>query len=140
MKTTYAEVLTRRGDGQTGSDQSSRGAATGQAVADAAVIIPLPGLGTLDLPREVFERYLRSAAAAEAGRDGPRLKLHDAAELEEITGVPASWWMTQAREHRLPFRKFGKYVRFDAAEIFSEDTYKRLPVQSFNLSVRRGGK
>jgi hypothetical protein len=86
------------------------------------VLIPLPGLGTLSLPREVFEQHLVSPSTVPAV---PSSELVDADELQARTGIPATWWMAQARERRVPFRKLGRYVRFDVAEIMSCDAYKR---------------
>jgi hypothetical protein len=90
------------------------------------VLIPLPGLGTLALPREVFEQHLLSPSTATPRAPSPELV--DADELQARTGIPASWWMAQARERRVPFRKLGRYVRFDVAEIMSCDAYKRRAV------------
>jgi hypothetical protein len=95
---------------------------------DAIIVIPLPGFGTLRLPREVFEQHLQCAPISPAAEAAPR-KLIDAEQLEEITGVPATWWASQARERRLPFHKFGKYVRFDINEVFESDEFKRPAVE-----------
>lgn len=91
------------------------------------ILIPLPGLGTLALPREVFEEHLLKPSTATAKSPS---ELVDADELQARTGIPASWWMTQARERRLPFRKMGRYVRFDIAEVMSCDAYKRRALGS----------
>lgn len=93
------------------------------------VLIPLPGLGTLALPREVFEQHLLRESVA-AAKSAPQSELVDADELQERTGIPASWWMTQARERRLPFRKMGRYVRFDVAEIMATDAFKRRALEN----------
>jgi hypothetical protein len=62
----------------------------------------------------------------------------DADEPQARTGIPASWWMAQARERRVPFRKLGRYVRFDVAEIMSCDAYKRRVVgNGESRSIRR---
>ncbi|GFE82532.1 hypothetical protein GCM10011487_45320 [Steroidobacter agaridevorans] len=86
------------------------------------ILIPLPGLGTLELPREVFDQHLLKTLVP-----APTLpsELVDADQLEERTGIPASWWMTQARERRVPFRKMGRYVRFELSEIMECDAYRR---------------
>lgn len=89
---------------------------------DERILIPLPGLGTLELPREIFDRHLLRPPAPVAN---PPSEWIDADELEARTGIPASWWMAQARERRLPFRKIGRYVRFDFAEIMACDAYRR---------------
>lgn len=89
------------------------------------ILIPLPGLGTLALPREVFEQHLLKPSTVTVTAAKSPSEVVDAAELQARTGIPASWWMTQARERRLPFRKMGRYVRFDIAEVMSCDAYRR---------------
>lgn len=37
----------------------------------------------------------------------------DAAGMEAKTGVPATWWLEQARGHKIPHIRAGKYVRFE---------------------------
>jgi hypothetical protein len=87
------------------------------------ILIPLPGLGTLELPREVFEQHLVRPTAPEPASSASELV--DADELERRTRIPASWWLTQARERRVPFRKIGRYVRFDVDEVFRCDEFRR---------------
>lgn len=100
------------------------------------VLIPLPGLGTLELPRDVFEQHLvRPVSAAPAP---PLPELVDADQLEASTGIPSSWWMTQARERRVPFKKLGRYVRFDLAEVMACDAFKRRAVDSTGLPIQKG--
>jgi hypothetical protein len=89
------------------------------------ILIPLPGLGTLELPREVFDQHLLKPQTPVSTSPS---ELLDADQLEEHTGIPAGWWMTQARERRLPFRKLGRYVRFELSEIMSCDAYRRRTV------------
>ena len=102
------------------------------------IVIPLPGLGTLELPREVFEEHLvRVDACPAPERLGAELV--DAEQLEQRTGIPASWWMTQARERRVPFRKFGRYVRFDLAEVMACDAYKRRAIDSTGHQIQSRG-
>jgi hypothetical protein len=102
------------------------------------VLIPLPGVGTLELPREVYEQHLVRPAEAT-----PQLQsaaeILDADQLEARTGVPASWWMTQARERRIPFHKFGRYVRFNLAEVSACDAYRRRVVDVAGHRVQNGG-
>jgi predicted DNA-binding transcriptional regulator AlpA len=40
-----------------------------------------------------------------------------AKQLQERTGVPASWFLEQARKSAIPHTKLGKYVRFRYSEI-----------------------
>lgn len=102
------------------------------------VLVPLPGVGTLELPREVFEQYLRVDVPPRVERVGSA-DIVDADKLEERTGIPASWWMTQARERRIPFHKFGRYVRFDFAEVTRCDAYKRRAVDGAGHEIQTGG-
>jgi hypothetical protein len=98
------------------------------------ILIPLPGLGTLELPREVFDEHLLRPPMETSNSPS---ELVDADGLEERTGIPASWWMTQARERRVPFRKLGRYVRFDVAEIMACDAYQRRALDKSETG-RRG--
>ena len=67
------------------------------------ILIPLPGLGASALPRDVFEQHLLKPGDAVVS---PASELVDADGLEARTGIPASWWMTQARERRCHFEKW----------------------------------
>lgn len=99
------------------------------------VVIPLPGLGTLELPREVFEQHLIRPSESAPTK---QVELVDADQLEERTRIPASWWMTQARERRIPFRKLGRYVRFDLAEVMECDAYRRRAVDDTGQPIQKG--
>jgi hypothetical protein len=57
-----------------------------------------------------------------------------AEEMESATGVPASWYATQARERRIPFRKIGRYVRFDYSELVSSEAFQRRAIPSGQLN------
>ncbi len=92
------------------------------------VLIPLGSVGTLDLPRALFEQHLVAPAAAETPAQASAIELVDADQLATRTGIPSSWWMTQARERRIPFRKLGRYVRFDFAEVTAADPYVRRAI------------
>jgi hypothetical protein len=103
-----------------------------------SVIIPLPGLGTLELPRDVFERHLlRPALTAPASTLADELL--SAEQMEGRTGIAASWWMTQARERRIPFHKLGRYVRFSFREVTACDAYKRRAIDDTGHRVQSGG-
>jgi hypothetical protein len=92
------------------------------------VLIPLPGVGTLSLDREVYEAALIPIAAPAPAAAAPFAKLLSAEEMEAATSIPASWYATQARERRIPFRKLGRYVRFDYAEVMASDALKRRAI------------
>jgi hypothetical protein len=90
------------------------------------VLIPFPGLGTLALSKEQFDAALAAGDALSRG-SAPAVpvpeELVDAESLERRTGVPASWWMAQARKGSIPFRKIGRRVRFDAHEVIHSEVF-----------------
>lgn len=91
------------------------------------VLIPFPGLGTLALSREQFDAAL-AVGSSLARVPAPSVteqseELVDAECLERRTGVPASWWMAQARKGCIPFRKIGRRVRFDAREVIHSEVF-----------------
>ena len=69
--------------------------------APSVVIVALPGIGTLKLPKELFDQHLLRENSAESKDASASPELLDAAQLEQRTGIPATWWMSQARERRL---------------------------------------
>jgi hypothetical protein len=99
----------------------------------------------LAFPREQFEEARARGKALmvpAAGSSGEPARLLTAEELETATGVPASWFAAQARERRIPFRKLGRYVRFDFAEVMACEALKRRAVPSGELctgSLNRRG-
>ncbi|MES1195354.1 MAG: hypothetical protein ABUL58_00210 [Steroidobacter sp.] len=99
------------------------------------VIIPLGVMGVLELPRDVFERHLVKSAPAVTSIEPAALV--DAQQLEQRTGIPASWWMTQARERRVPSKKIGRYVRFDVAQVLACDAYQRHAITCTGLPIQR---
>jgi len=110
------------------------------------VLIPLPGVGTLLLDGEAYKAAL-AAGAALAAAPAPAAsvaapKLMSAEEMEASTGVPASWFATQARERRIPFRKLGRYVRFDFAEVMDSEAMQRraIPPGQLNCTGSRDRK
>jgi hypothetical protein len=100
------------------------------------VLIPFPGLGTLAMSRVEFNAAL--VAGRELGTSAPATphaptvpeELVDAECLEQRTGVPKSWWMAQARERRIPFRKIGRRVRFQPQEVLTSEVFRRKAVTS----------
>lgn len=81
------------------------------------VVIPLPGIGTLELPRDVYERALRPIVVAPAiptpavARDVPGLL--DAQGVASALSLPVSWVREKARQGAIPSQRAGRYVRFD---------------------------
>jgi len=78
------------------------------------VIIPLPGIGTLELSREAYEAALRPLAAAPAAAV-PASNLVDAKALAEVLSLPVSCIYEYAKAGRIPCVRAGKHVRFDVA-------------------------
>jgi hypothetical protein len=95
------------------------------------VLIPLPGIGTLELTAAAYAAALRPMTPPEAVSNAHELK--SAEELEAATGVPASWFATQARERRIPFRKLGRYVRFDLEEVLACKALQRRAIPNGEL-------
>ena len=85
------------------------------------VLIPLPGIGTLALAREVYEEALTAGrdlngapGASAAPSDEP---LVDADQLAAALGVPVTWIETAARQGRIPSLEFGRWRRFRRSEV-----------------------
>jgi hypothetical protein len=81
------------------------------------VLIPLPGVGTLELPRDVYERCLRPIAApaaqAPAAPQKAGSELLDAKGVAAALSLPVSWIREKARQRAIPSEKAGRYVRFN---------------------------
>lgn len=43
----------------------------------------------------------------------------DAEGMEAATGIPATWFLEQARQRRIPHIRAGKYVRFRLSEVLA---------------------
>jgi excisionase family DNA binding protein len=84
------------------------------------VLIPLPGVGTLDLAREVYEAALRPIAAPE--RSAPATEgaeLVTAKRLAATLSLPVSCLYEYAKCGRIPCVRVGKHVRFNAAQVLA---------------------
>jgi len=96
------------------------------------VLIVLPAVGTLVLERTAYEAALAEGARLSAApAPSPAVtspKLMSAEDMEGATGVPASWFATQARERRIPFTKLGRYVRFSYEEVITCDRFRRRAI------------
>jgi hypothetical protein len=110
------------------------------------VIIPLPDGRWLALTPDAFRAALAEgstlSAAPAPSAAASASKLISAEELESATGIPASWFATQARERRLPFRKFGRYVRFNFDELMACEAYqcRAIPPGQLNCTGSRDRK
>jgi hypothetical protein len=103
------------------------------------VLVPLPDGRWLALTAEAFAEALQAGATAMPSParsqcvEGGATKLASADDMEAATGVPASWFAAQARERRIPFRKIGRYVRFDVAEVLASEALQRRAVPTGQL-------
>jgi hypothetical protein len=87
----------------------------------ADVLIPF-GREYLALSREHYEEALRRGRelmppAAPLPETVEREEILDAAGMEERTGIPATWWLEQARRDAIPHIRAGKYVRFQLTAV-----------------------
>jgi hypothetical protein len=89
------------------------------------VLIPLPGVGTLELTRAQYEIALRPFAvpapsqAPELFSVGVTTGLLDAKGVARALSLPISWIREKARQGAIPCEHAGRYVRFDLAAVRS---------------------
>jgi hypothetical protein len=97
------------------------------------ILIALPDGRWLALDHATFTEALAAGAElmsppSPATPPVAPAKLLSAEDMESATGIPASWYSTQARERRIPFRKLGRYVRFNFDEVMSSDALQRRAI------------
>jgi excisionase family DNA binding protein len=80
------------------------------------VIIPLPGIGTLELSREAYDAALRPLVAASPAV-APSANLVDAKVMAGVLSLPVSCVYEYAKAGRIPCVRAGKHVRFDVAAV-----------------------
>lgn len=80
------------------------------------VVIPLPGIGTLELSREAYEAALRPLAKSVAAPE-ESARLVTAKALAALTSLPISCVYEYAKARRIPCVRVGKHVRFDPAAV-----------------------
>jgi excisionase family DNA binding protein len=85
------------------------------------VLIPLPGVGTLELTREAYEAALRPIAAPEPDRApvGDATELVTAKTLAAALSLPISCLYEYAKSNRIPCVRVGKHVRFDQQQVLA---------------------
>ena len=85
------------------------------------VLIPLPGIGTLALDREVYEAALSAGRDVSAASGAPGASSNEplvsAEELAASLGIPVTWIETAARQSRIPSLEFGRWRRFRRSEV-----------------------
>ncbi len=86
------------------------------------IIIPV-GASALALTREEFElalsrgREITASYESEKAPSSSDESILSAEQAEKHTGVPASWFLEAARNGRIPYVRFGKYVRFRLSDL-----------------------
>ena len=84
------------------------------------VLIPLAGIGTLELPRQVYEASLRPIAPAVPAAAKPiAADLVTAKALAAQLSLPVSCIYEYAKAGRIPCVRAGKHVRFNAQQVLS---------------------
>ena len=86
-----------------------------------SVLIPLPGIGTLELPRDVYERALRPIAPAahhQVAAGAPEA-LVTAKALAMTLSLPVSCLYEYAKAGRIPSVRVGKHVRFSPDQVLA---------------------
>ena len=106
-------------------------------VSEAAVLIPFNGVW-LALTTEQFRVALEQGQAlmgvpATATAPPAEEKVLDAEGMERETAIPATWFLEQARQGKIPHIRAGKYVRFRLGEVL--DALKAGPRHADRLSV-----
>lgn len=91
---------------------------------ESMVLIPLPGVGTLELTRAAYEAALRPIAAAPATAgatpsDQPAGQLVNAKALAAQLSLPVSCVYEYARSEKIPCVRAGKHVRFSPAAVLA---------------------
>jgi excisionase family DNA binding protein len=82
------------------------------------VLIPLAPLGVLELPRSVFEQYLRKSEAPIAAPEASGIAgLLNAKAVADALSLPESWIREKERQGEIPSTRVGRYVRFDLAAV-----------------------
>ena len=69
-----------------------------------------------DRAREILGAGAQAESSATATTQSPE-RLLTAEQMSEVTGVPAPWFLEQARCGKVPHHKLGKYVRFRFDEV-----------------------
>ena len=105
------------------------------------VIIPCNGRW-LVLPEEQFREALARGQTvfghvlAHADPETPPERVLDAKGMEAATKIPASWFLEQARQGKIPHVRGGKYVRFKIGEVL--EALSVHPRHADRLSVVNG--
>ena len=84
------------------------------------VLIPLPGLGTLSLTREVYDAALIPNAPIDTRREqGTAESLVSAKALSTALSLPVSCIYEYAKAGRIPSVRVGRHVRFNQSQVLA---------------------
>jgi excisionase family DNA binding protein len=85
------------------------------------VLIPLPGVGTLELTRQAYEAALRPIVSPEPSvqASAANAELVTAKALAHQLSLPQSCIYEYAKAGRIPCVRAGKHVRFNAAAVLA---------------------
>jgi excisionase family DNA binding protein len=85
------------------------------------ILIPLPGIGTLELTREAYEAALHPIAAPQSETAAPpsATGLVTARALAARLSLPISCVYEYARNGRIPCVRAGKHVRFNPSAVLA---------------------
>jgi hypothetical protein len=102
------------------------------------ILIPFNGAWLALTPDQLREalgqgQALMGASTTTATAAPAEDKVLDAEGMERETAIPASWYLEQARQGKIPHIRAGKYVRFRLNEVL--DTLKADPRHADRLSV-----
>jgi glucose-6-phosphate 1-dehydrogenase len=68
---------------------------------------------------------------------GHQERIRDAEGMEAETGIPASWFLEQARKGRIPHIRAGKYVRFKLGEVLNHLKGASRPGDRLSAGTRK---
>lgn len=93
------------------------------------VLVPF-GTNLLAMSAEQFQEALERGRSLAPSSAQPEMtttddRIVDADGAASETGVPATWFLEQARRNTIPHLKFGKYVRFRLSEVLEAVTTNR---------------
>jgi hypothetical protein len=85
-------------------------------VSDRVYIVPLPGVGTLELPEDVYRRCLRPVDSVAAVKE-TAAHLVDAKAIAALFSLKPAAVLRYARDGVIPKTKIGRLCLFDVAAV-----------------------
>jgi hypothetical protein len=92
---------------------------------ETVLVIPFGNNWIVLSPQQFRDALQRGQGLAEYAQNlqqapaGAEDRVLDAEGMEAATGIPATWFLEQARQRRIPHIRAGKYVRFRLSEVLS---------------------